>query len=228
MSNKYNFNEKEKEYSKKDCGFIPVVKTPRYIETKQKVIDMLDSGNYKGLNESYFWILMNRTQSGSMAYTGLIISHDGMKVINDSLPPEKKVKAGCFSLPQRSEYGEGMWMYYQDDDTYEIGEISKANCLNTYPYAMLHKRCYDRVVKDKVKMYGVYSESEAEEFKEKLDEVMPNKDEVNIFDEIRKLYSQEQIASILEHYNIQTLEELELSVALKYVQGKKKKNENNK
>lgn len=222
MSNKYNFNEKEFEYSKKDGGNIPVIKTPKYIETKQKVIDMLESGIYKGLNESYFWILMNRTGSGKMAYAGLIISHDGMKIINDNLAADNKVKAGCFSLPIKSEYGDGgMYMYYQDDDTLEFGEVSKTNCLNAYPYAMLHKRTFDRAVKDKAKMYGVYSETEADEFKEKFDEVKENNEE-SVFDAIRRLYKKDEIDKILEHYNISSLEELELQVALKYVKTRTK------
>lgn len=225
MQDKYNFNENETEYSKKDNGYIPVVKTPKYIETKKKVIDMLEEGTYKGLNESYFWILMNRTGSGKMAYTGLIISHDGMKIINDNLP--NKVNPRCFSQPTPSIYGDGgMYMTYTDDETFEIGEVSKTNCLNAYPYAMLHKRCYDRAVKDKAKMYGVYSESEADEFKEKIEEIAPPKnedDEVDIFEMIRQLYSKDEVAKMLEHYNIQTLEELDLSVAIKYIQGRTKR-----
>lgn len=172
----HDFGEKAEEFSARDGKKLPVVQLPKYKETKARVIEMLDSGKYKGLNDSHFWILMNRTKSEKMAYSGLIISHDGMKIINDNLPPENKVKAACFSMPIQSEYKKDcMFMYYQDEDTLEFGEISTENCDNKYPYAMLFKRCYDRVVKDKAKMYGVYSEAEADEFVQRLADPEPEK-----------------------------------------------------
>ena len=220
----HNFNEKTEEYSARDGKNIPVWQSPKFIETKKKVIEMIDSGKFVGLNDSHFWILMNRTKSGKMAYTGLIISHDGMKVINDSLPEDKQVKASCFSPPITSEIKKDcMFMYYQDEDTYEFGEISPENCSNAYPYAMLYKRCYDRVVKDKAKMYGVYSESEAEEFKERVDE------EESLFDLMRRLYTKQEIANIVAHYELGSIEELDVEKAIKYVNDRKgKKNETNK
>jgi len=238
---KYTFGEKDKEYSKKDGGLIDVIKTPKYLETKQKVIEILENGTYKGLNESYFWILMNRTASGKMAYTGLIISHDGMKIINDSLPEEKKVKATCFTDPLKSELTEGLYMVYSDNDTYEIGEISKANCLNPYPYAMLFKRTYDRVVKDKAKLYGIYSESEADEFKEPIEETKKDatkektskaapkqKATKEQMEEIQMLLPTDRIAKLLEGLKINSLEELDYTMASKVIlKERKAQDENN-
>ena len=48
--------------------------------------------------------------------------------------------------------------------------MSQHNCKNAYPYAMALKRCFDRVVlkNSKLAYDGVYSDSEADEFKEKI------------------------------------------------------------
>lgn len=187
----HNFGEKNEEYSASLKKKIPVVVTQKYLKTKQQIVEMLDSGKYIGLDDSNFWILMNQTKDGRMAYTGLIISHDGMKIINDNLPKEKQVKAGCFSIPVMSEYKKDcMYMYYQDEETMEFGEISVDNCKNSYPYAMLYKRCYDRVVKDKAKMYGVYSEAEADEFAQRLLDSVPSS-EKNLIDNMDKAKKQE-------------------------------------
>ena len=169
----HDFGEKPQEWIK--GAFYPTFQSLKYKEVKKKVIELLDSGKYKGLNDSYFWILMHHNKNaGKVSYDGLIISHDGMKIINDNLPAEKQVKAGCFSMPIQSEYQkECMYMYYQDEETIEFGEISTKNCENAYPYAMLFKRTYDRVVKDKAKLYGVYSEEEADEFSRKVDTDQP-------------------------------------------------------
>ena len=78
------FNEKEKEYSAKQGAEIPVWKSPKYEESKKKAIEMIDSGKYD-LTDGDFWILMNETKNGKMAYTGLIISHNGCLKINDKL-----------------------------------------------------------------------------------------------------------------------------------------------
>lgn len=213
----HNFNEKATEYSTQDHKELPVFKTPKYLESKKKVVEMLESGIYKGLTDNHFWILMNRTKNGKMAYTGLIISHDGMQIINDSLPDDQKVKSVCFSVPIMSEYEKDcMYMYYQDETTMEFGEVSIKNCKHAYPYAMLYKRCFDRVVRAKAKMYGVYSESEAEEFSEKIT------DEINYHEEIKSLYNVGEIAKILQHYQIERIEDLDLDIAKSYYEGRKK------
>lgn len=211
----HNFNEKKTEFFKGEE--LQVVLTPKYLESKKKAIDMLDSGLYKGLNDSHFWILMNRTKNGKMAYTGLIISHDGMQIVNDSLSEDKKVKPMCFSTPMMSEYEKDcMYLEYRDDEVYEIGEISKSNCQNAYPYAMLFKRCFDRVVRAKAKLYGIYSEAEADEFKQPIDDF-------NVYEELKKLYNIVEISKILKNYGVEHIEDLSSDIAMKYYENRKVK-----
>lgn len=159
----YSFGEKNEEYDTKTKEMIPVWKSPKYMESKSKAEDMINSGKY-GLSEADFWILMNRTQTGKMAYTGLIISHNGCLKINEVL--DNKVKPDKFTLDKEGYAGSLVYTYC-DEDTYEVGEFNAANGKNAYPYAMAFKRCFDRVVlkKSKLAFSGIYSEVEAEEFK---------------------------------------------------------------
>lgn len=169
---KYDFGEKQEEYDIKTGNNIPVWQSPKYKESKDKVIEMLESEKYKDvLKESDFWILMNRTKNGKMAYTGLIISHNGCLKINDVL--ENKVKPDKFEIDKQG-YRDSLVISYVDEEVCEFGEVSTSNCKNDYPYAMAYKRCFDRVVlkKSKLAYAGVYSDSEAEEFKEKQEEGM--------------------------------------------------------
>ena len=161
----YDFGEKLKEYSPKDNEELPVWKTPKYEESKAKAIEMIASGKYN-LSEGDFWILMNRTKTKKMAYTGLIISHNGCLKINDA--SENKVNPKCFSI-DKNGYNESLVFTYVDGDTYEVGEFSSENGKNGYPYAMAFKRCFDRVVlkKSKLAYSGIYSEVEADEFKKR-------------------------------------------------------------
>ena len=196
---KYDFGEKAEEYSAKDGAMIPVWKSPKYEQSKKAVIKLLESPEYKDvLDVSDFWILMNRTKSGKMAYTGLIISHNGCLKINDILPDELKFKPQCLSIEYKGEneirtYNDSLIFIYNSaklnrfgeigDDKqqiYEIGEVSSRNCTNDYPYAMALKRCMDRVIlkNSKLAYNGVYSDSEAEEFtnnEEKQKEETPDK-----------------------------------------------------
>ena len=198
MNKKYDFGEKTKEFSKKDGKEIPVWKSPKYEQSKKAVIKMLESEQYNDvLDESDFWILMNRTNNGKMAYTGLIISHNGCLKINDVLPEELKFNPKCVRYYANNgdcgnTYNESLIFEYDssrlDDDKqhiFEIGEVSSKNCTNDYPYAMALKRCMDRVIlkNSKLAYSGVYSDSEAEEFKnnnedneEKQKEDTPKKD----------------------------------------------------
>jgi len=158
------FNEKDFEYSTKQGKNIEVWKSNKYEEAKKKAIELIDSKKYD-LEESDFWILMNETRNGNMQYTGLIISHNGCLKINDKL--ENKFKTDCITLDKEG-YNNSLVYTYKDDDVYEVGEVSKDNCKNAYPYAMALKRCFDRVVLKKCKLAyaGVYSDSEADEFKQ--------------------------------------------------------------
>ena len=159
MENKiHNFGEQQYESG---CE---VWQTPKFLQARQKAIEMIDCGKY-GLADSDFWILMNKTRSGKMAYSGLIISHNGCLKINDALDPTKRFNPHCVTK-DINDYGGSLTFTYVDDEIYEIGEVSQANCKNAYPLAMAYKRCFDRVVlkKSKLAYSGVYSEEESEEF----------------------------------------------------------------
>jgi len=163
---KHNFGEQEVEKVKdgKEWKEFEVWQSPKYQESKQKAIEMIDSEKY-GLTDGDFWILKNKTGTGKIAYTGLIISHNGCLKINDNM--ENKVKPSCFSLDKEG-YNNSLVYTYVDDDTFEVGEFSATNGKNDYPYAMAFKRCFDRVVlkKSKLAYSGIYSEVEADEFKQ--------------------------------------------------------------
>lgn len=169
MAKSYNFGEKKTEYNAKLGKECDVWQTPKYLEAKKKAIEALESETYKGvLSEADFWILMNATKSGKMAYTGLIISHNGCLKINDVLPADKKFKPSCITLDKEGYGGSLVYSYSNDEQgIYEVGEVSAKNCTNGYPYAMALKRCMDRVIlkSSKLAYSGIYSDSEAEEFK---------------------------------------------------------------
>ena len=156
------FNEQKEEWSKKSQSNIPVWQSPKYLEAKSKAIELINSGKYD-LVEGDFWILMNETKTGKMQYTGLIISHNGCLKINDKI--DNKVKPEKFDYVDCG-YNDSLIFTYCDDELFEVGEVSKDNCKNDYPYAMAFKRCFDRVVLKKCKLAyaGVYSDSEADEF----------------------------------------------------------------
>lgn len=170
----YNFGEKKTEFLAKVGKEIPVWQSPKYISAKKKVIEMLESEKYKNvLEESDFWILMNVTKTGKMAYTGLIISHNGCLKINDVLDEELKFKAECMALDKEGYNNSLVYSYMcPEQGLYEVGEVSKDNCKNDYPYAMALKRCFDRVVlkNSRLAYAGVYSDSEAEEFSKPEDD----------------------------------------------------------
>lgn len=165
MNKKHDFGEKLKEYANGEE--LPVWQSPKFKESKEKAIELIDSGNY-GLVDGDFWILMNKTKNGKMAYTGLIISHDGCLKINDKLPKEKRYKPECL-IEDKEGYGGALVIKYicPEQGLYEYGEVSKANCKNAYPYAMALKRCLDRVIlkNSGVALYGIYSETESDEFR---------------------------------------------------------------
>lgn len=161
----YKFNEKTTEYY--NGGYIPVFQSEKYKEAKRKAIELIESEQYKGvITEADFWILMNTTKAkDKMQYTGLIISHNGCLKINDKL--DNPVKPTGFSVCAEG-YKNSLVYTYCDSEVYEVGEVSPTNCKNEYPYAMAYKRCFDRVVlkKSKLAYAGIYSDSEADEFKE--------------------------------------------------------------
>ena len=181
MAKTYNFGEKKNEYNAKLGKEVEVWQSPKYLEAKKKAIETLESPQYKDvLSEGDFWILMNATKSGKMAYTGLIISHNGCLKINDVLPADKRFKPSCVTLTETGYKGSLVYTYVNDDQgIYEVGEVSDKNCTNAYPYAMALKRCMDRVIlkSSKLAYSGIYSDSEAEEFKNEPDETKEVKTE---------------------------------------------------
>ena len=165
----YNFGEKKQEFSNKQKKNIDVWQSPKYIQSKEKAIDLLNKNAF--LKEGDFWILMNETKSGKMAYTGLIISHNACLKLNDNQPKEKRFNVE--SLTTRISPYKNMLLYeYSNDEQglYEVGEVSPDNCKNDYPHAMAFKRCFDRVVLKLtgIAYDGIYSDSEADEFKDPL------------------------------------------------------------
>lgn len=164
----YNFKEQTEEYSAKHGKKLPVWITPNYTVAKAKAIEIIESKKY-GVTEADFWILMNATKNEKMAYTGLIISHNGCLKINDNL--EQKFNPDCVTLDKDGYNGSLVFSYCNSEQgIFEVGEVSKANCKNEYPYAMAFKRLFDRVVLklSKLAYNGIYSDSESEEFSQQL------------------------------------------------------------
>lgn len=164
-----NFGEKNSEYSAKDGKELPVWQSPKYLESKAKAIEIINSGKY-GVKEADFWILMNATKTGKMAYTGLIISHNGCLKINDCL--ESKFFPSCVTVDKDGYKGSLVYSYCNNEQgIYEVGEVSTSNCKNEYPYAMAYKRLFDRVVLklSKLAYAGIYSDSEADEFTQRIE-----------------------------------------------------------
>lgn len=158
------FGEKKEEFSAKQKKNVPVWQSPKYAETKRKAIEIMEK--YPVIEEGDFWILMNETKSGKMAYTGLIISHNGCLKLNDVFPV--KFDPECVTIDKEGFKGSLVYTYCsKEQGIYEVGEVSAENCKNAYPYAMAYKRLFDRVVLKLTKLAysGIYSDSEAEEFK---------------------------------------------------------------
>lgn len=177
----YNFGEKKTENIGGKNILVEFI-TPKYEEAKRKVIELLESKEYKNvLEESDFWILVNTYANKTKAmYSGLIISHDGCLKINDSLDSRLKFKPECMKI-DKDGYNNSLVFSYicPEQGLYEVGEVSKDNCKNDYPYAMALKRCFDRVVlkNSKIAYWGVYSDSESDEFTKRIESGEVNKKE---------------------------------------------------
>ena len=215
------FNEKVTEWSAKQGKEIPVWQTPKYIESRNKAVEMIDSKKF-GLENSDFWILMNETKSGKMAYTGLIISHNGCLKINDSLAAEMKFRPDCVRENQAGYKNSLVFTYCcPEQGMFEVGEVNNENCKNAYPYAMAFKRCFDRVVlkNSKLAFSGVYSEAEADEFRGGIVDseskqnasqtiVEPLKATPEQVERLARVYTGENLAKILQTNNIASLEDM--------------------
>lgn len=203
-----SFGEKDMEYSRKQQQDVPVWKSPKYIEARNKAEEIIKSKKYD-LNEGDFWILMNETQTGKMQYSGLIISHNGCLKINDKL--ENKFKTDCIEIDKEG-YRNSLVYTYKDEDVYEVGEVSAENCKNAYPYAMALKRCFDRVVLKKCKLAydGIYSDSEADEFTKKDEDELINDVKIQAFKELvkNKNVPMSAVKTILKKYGYDKLDKV--------------------
>lgn len=165
------FGEKAKEYNGKTGQEIPVWKSPKYQEAREKAVSLLDKGMYD-LTENDFWIQKNLTKSGDkMVYTGLIISHNGCLKINDRL--EKRFRSECVTVDKEG-YANSLVFTYNcpEQGLFEAGEVNRDNCKIAYPYAMALKRLFDRVVLKLCKLAysGIYADTESDEFEEDTEE----------------------------------------------------------
>ena len=215
------FNEKATEWSTKQGKEIPVWQTPKYIESRNKAVEMIDSKKY-GLENSDFWILMNETKSGKMAYTGLIISHNGCLKINDSLAAEMKFRPDCVRENQAGYKNSLVFTYCcPEQGMFEVGEVNNENCKNVYPYAMAFKRCFDRVVlkNSKLAFSGVYSEAEADEFRGGIVDTESKQNASQTIVELQKAtpeqverlarcYTGENLAKLLQANNITRIDDM--------------------
>lgn len=170
-----NFGEKEQEYDVKSRQTVPTWQSPKYKESKEKAIEMINSKKF-GLSDGDFWILKNMGKGKNgpyMQYSGLIISHNGCLKINDKLDKDKQFLPECVSL-DKDGYSETLVYTYcsEKQGLYEVGEVSAQNCKNAYPYAMAVKRLFDRVVlkMSKLAYAGIYSEEESDDFKRRYSE----------------------------------------------------------
>lgn len=213
------FNEQKEEYSTKQGKNIPVFQSDKYKQAKKKAEEILNKNEF-GLSEADFWILMNETKTGKMQYTGLIISHTGCLKINDKLKNELKFNPECVTIDKEG-YNETLVYSYinKEQGLYEVGEVSKSNCKNSYPYAMALKRCFDRVVlkNSRLAYESIYSDSEGadinkeetekEEAEEKIDKIKVDALKMAI---AKYKISDAVVSLVLAGYNYAKIEDIEV------------------
>jgi hypothetical protein len=213
------FNEQKEEYSNKKGKNIPVWQSNKYIQAKNKAIELIKSGKY-GLTESDFWILMNETKTEKMKYTGLIISHTGCLKINDKLEDDKKFNPESVIIDKEGYNNTLVYTYInKQQGLYEVGEVSNLNCKNSYPYAMALKRCFDRVVlkNSRLAYESIYSDSEGADItKEKIEETTAeekiSEKKVNALKQAIKnnKISNSVVKLILANYDYAEIEDIEI------------------
>lgn len=213
------FGEKNEEYSSKQNKNIPVYQSEKYKKAKEKALKMINDAKW-GLSQADFWILMNETKTGKMQYTGLIISHTGCLKINDALEQNKRFDPESISIDKDGYENTLVYTYSnKNQGLYEVGEVSKSNCKNAYPYAMALKRCFDRVVlkNSKLAYESIYSDSEGADIGKEADEE-EQKDElidetkVNALKKAIKSYkiSDAIVSIVLAGFNYAKLEDIKV------------------
>lgn len=170
MEDKYTFGE---EQTDRKTGY-KTWKSPQYERQKEIAVGLLRSDSYKNvISESDFWI-RKRTVSDKngcyVEYSGLSLSHNAFLKINETLPEGNRFDQRYVGEPVEYEFpskdgngiSRGFYMSYRDerDGMLEVGEISDENLDSSYPFAILFKRVFDRVVKRKAGIIGIYSDSE--------------------------------------------------------------------
>jgi len=213
------FGEKNEEYSSKQNKNIPVYQSEKYKKAKEKALKMINDAKW-GLSQADFWILMNETKTGKMQYTGLIISHTGCLKINDALEQDKRFDPESISIDKEGYENTLVYTYSnKNQGLYEVGEVSKSNCKNAYPYAMALKRCFDRVVlkNSRLAYESIYSDSEGADIGKEADEE-EQKDElidetkVNALKKAIKSYkiSDAIVSIVLAGFNYAKLEDIKV------------------
>lgn len=223
------FNEKEVEITIENGQRVelPVWQSPKYIESKKKAIEIINS--YKGqILEGDFWILMNKTKNGKMAYTGLIISHNGCLKLNDIASVENKFKPECVKYDNNGFANSLVFTYScQEQGIFEVGEVNAKNCKNEYPYAMAFKRCFDRVVLkiSKLAYAGIYSDSEADEFSQQIQpidsaETLITKEQI---EELKRLgFDEKRFEDMAKYYKVNLVKNISYSQAEQTIKKQKK------
>lgn len=226
------FNEQKEEYSSKQGKNILVLQSEKYKSARKKAIELINKKDY-GLTEADFWILMNETKTGKMQYTGLIISHTGCLKINDKLEDNKKFDPKSVNIDKEG-YNETLVYSYinKEQGLYEVGEVSKTNCKNAYPYAMALKRCFDRVVlkNSRLAYESIYSDSEGADInKEETEkEIAEQKIDTIKVEALKKSIEKHKIgedvvALILACYNYAKIEDIEIKNYMNIVNDLKAK-----
>lgn len=245
---KYDFGEKETENI--NGQKIPVeYHTPKFKEAKNKAVELLENAKFKGiLKASDFWILVNTYANKTKAmYSGLIISHNGCLKLNDILEEKLKFKPDCVTI-DKDGFNNSLVFTYNcpEQGIYEVGEVSKSNCKNDYPYAMALKRCMDRVIlkNSKIAYSGICSDSESDEFlkrtedegvKETAKKIENKTTETDIkitptqIKAIAQIYAGENLEKLLKANGLEKLQEMSMTKAseiIKKVNEKRKEKEN--
>lgn len=213
------FNEQVEEYSAKQGKKIPVWQSDKYIQARKKAIEIIDKKDF-GLTEADFWILMNETKTGKMQYSGLIISHTGCLKINDHLEDNKKFDPESVNVDKDGYENTLIYTYInKEQGLYEVGEVSKSNCKNSYPYAMAVKRLFDRVVlkNSRLAYESIYSDSEGADVA-KENEEQEEKDELideNKVEAIKKAIKNYKISDaivsiVLAGFNYAKIEDIKI------------------
>lgn len=228
------FNEKEVEiiYEGQTKVELPVWQSPNYISSKEKALEIIKKHKDQ-IHEGDFWILMNKTKSNKMAYTGLIISHNGCLKLNDLAGDKDKFRPECISVDVNGYNNTLVFTYCcAEQGIYEVGEVNPKNCKNEYPYAMALKRCFDRVVLkiSKLAYAGICSDSESDEFTQQTETPGAEKPKPitkpiskKQIEELRKLgFTDERLEKMAKYYKVEDVSQISYKQAEEAIQKQKK------